>query len=250
MAKYVSAELYKACHRAYPWAFLGVLLGCISLGIITIKVNAGPGASADVMVTGLLFLLSTGLYLVIGVCDIVFSEQYKYNTLKNEVSFGLPRGRIYLGKLAATFLVAVGMCTAIFAVYLGLSCALFPAGEDFGKTLATLGQAAAMAFPLWLGGLGFFLMLSFLIRGATMATILYVIIMSMGGGFLDLFGEILPRLQPVFTAIQTCLLITPFNQLPYRPMEELMPYAWVLGMTWFTLSTLVGLIGFKRREIN
>lgn len=250
MGKYISAELYKARHRVYPWAFLGVLLGCISFGIVVIRVNAGPGASAEVMVTGLMFLLSTGLYLVIGVCDIVFSEQYKYNTLKNEVSYGLPRGRIYLGKLITTFLVAVVMCGAIFALYLGLSCALFPLGEGLRGTLETLGRAVVMAFPLWLGGLGFFLMLSFLIRGSTMVTILYVLVMTMGGGFLDLFCEILPKLRPIFTVIQNCLLITPFNQLPYRPMEELLPYAWLLGMTWFILSTLVGLIGFKRREIN
>jgi len=250
MGKYVNAELYKARHRVYQWAFLAVVLGGIAFGQLVIKFNAGPGATADVMVAGLAMLLSVGLYLVIVICDMVFSEQYKHNTLKNEVSYGLPRERIYFGKLIAAIMVAVVLCTVIITFYLGLSCLLFPLGEDMGETLAALGQALAVAFPLWLGGLGFFLMLSFLLKGSTAPAILYAVIMSMGGGFLDLFSEFLPKLKPVFTAIQNCLLMTPFNQMHYRPMEELISYAWGLGMAWFVLSILVGLISFKKREIN
>ncbi len=250
MVKYVSAELYKVNHRVYQWAFLAVMLGLIAFGLAVIRCNAGPGATAEIMASGLMFLLSIGLYLVIVVCDMVFSEQYKHNTLKNEVSYGLPRERIYLGKLITAILVAIVMCAVIIAFYLGLSCLLFPMGDGMGETMDSLGQTLLVAFPLWLGGLGAFLMLSFLMKGSTAAAILYAVLLSMGGGFLDLFGEFLPKLKPVFTAIQNCLLITPFNQLPYRPMEELMPYAWALGMAWFLLSTVVGLMAFRKREIN
>ncbi len=250
MGKYFSAELYKVNHRVYQWAFLVVILGGIAFGQFVIKCNAGPGALFETMAGGLAMLLSTGLYLVILVCDMVFSEQYKHNTLKNEVSYGLPRERIYLGKLLASIVMAVVLCAVIIAFYLGLSALLFPMGNEVGETMTTLGQALTVAFPLWLGGLGFFLMLSFVLKGSTASAILYAVILSMGGGFLDLFAVFLPKLKPVFTAIQNCLLITPFNQLNYRPMEELIPYAWGLGMAWFVLSTLVGLIFFKKREIN
>lgn len=250
MGKYLSAELYKVNHRLYQWGFLLVVLGGIAFGLITIRCNTGPNATAAIMTTGLMFLLAAGLYLVILVCDMVFSEQYKHNTLKNEVSYGLPRTRIYLGKLLASILVSIVMCAVILAFFIGLSCLLFPLGEDMGTALKSLGQALLVAFPLWLGGLGFFLMLSFVMKGSTAAAIFYAVLLSMGGGFLELFGEFLPKLEPVFTAIQTCLLMTPFNQLPHRPMEELIPYAWVLGMAWFAASTAVGLVSFQRREIS
>lgn len=250
MGKYFSAELYKVNHRLYPWCFLAVMLGGVAFGQLVIKLNAGPGATAGIMVGGLAMLLPVGLYLAMLVCDMVFSEQYKHNTLKNEVSYGLPRERIYLGKLMASIAVAVALCAVIIAFFLGLSCLLFPMGEDMGETLAALGQTLVMAFPLWLGGLGFSLMISFVMKGSTAAAILYAVLMSVGGGFLDLFGEFLPKLRPVFTAVQNCLLLTPFNQMNYRPMQELIPYAWALGMAWFVLSTVVGLITFKKREIN
>jgi len=250
MVKYLNAELYKVRHRTYQWAFLAVMLGLITFGMLVVKFNAGPGASAEIMIGGLAFLLSTGLYLVIVVSDMVFSEQYKHNTLKNEVSYGLPRTRIYLGKLIAAIVVAVVLCSAIIAFFIGLSCLLFPVGEGMGESMADLGQALAVAFPLWLGGLGFFLMLSFLLKGSTASAILYAVIMSMGGGILDLFSIFLPKLEPALKAIQTCLLMTPFNQLSTRPMAELIPYAWILGLSWFAVSTVMGLICFKKREIN
>lgn len=250
MGKYLNAELYKVNHRFYQWGFLAVVLGGIAFGQLVIKLNAGPGATAGIMVGGLAMLLAVGLYLVMIICDMVFSEQYKHNTLKNEVSYGLPRERIYLGKLIASIMVAVALCAVIIAFFIGFSCLLFPVGEDMGETLAALGQALTVAFPLWLGGLGFFLMLSFALKGSTAAAILYAVLMSMGGGILDLFGGLLPKLKPALTTIQNCLLLTPFNQMHYRPMEELIPYAWALGMAWFVLSTAVGLIFFKKREIN
>ena len=39
--------------------------------------------------------MPVGLYLVAVGGDAVFSEQYKYNTLKNEVSYGLTRVQVY-----------------------------------------------------------------------------------------------------------------------------------------------------------
>lgn len=249
MGKYLDAELYKVCRRLYPRGFLAVMLGGITFFLFLIKANAGPGASFNTFAGALALLLSVGLYLIIVVCDMVFSEQYKHNTLKNEVSYGLPRERIYLGKLIAAIVTAVALCAIILAFFLGLARLLFPVEEGIGETMLTLGQALVMAFPLWLGGLGFFLMLSFVMKGSTAAAILYAVILSMGGGFLDLFILFLPKLELVFTVIQNCLLITPFNQISSRPMGELIPYAWVLGMAWFVLSTVIGLACFQKREI-
>lgn len=115
MLKYMNAEFYKVTHRVYPAGFLGVILGGIALIMVLLRQNAGPGASFDFMVGALCMALSVGLYLVVITCDMVFSDQYKYNTLKNEVAYGLPRARIYLGKLAATAIVSVVLCAVILA---------------------------------------------------------------------------------------------------------------------------------------
>lgn len=139
MLKYMNAEFYKVTHRVYPAGFLGVILGGIALIMVLLRQNAGPGASFDFMVGALCMALSVGLYLVVITCDMVFSDQYKYNTLKNEVAYGLPRARIYLGKLAATAIVSVVLCAVILAFYLLLARLLFPLGAATGETMTALG---------------------------------------------------------------------------------------------------------------
>lgn len=63
------------------------------------------------------FGMLLGLWLVAVGGDLIFSEQYKYHTLKNEVSFGIPRTRIYLSRWAAVFLVMLLLYAVLVAVY-------------------------------------------------------------------------------------------------------------------------------------
>jgi ABC-type transport system involved in multi-copper enzyme maturation permease subunit len=277
MAKYISAELYKVAHRKYPYGFLAVILGGIALVFLMIRwedrLETVWVVGFSDMVSGLTILLTTGLYLVLCTCDMVFSEQYKHNTLKNEVSFGLPRSRIYLGKLFTAMLLSVVLCAVIIAFYLGLAAVIFPKSEEMwaawgyaswqeavdrgiysvSASLLRLAKVLLMAFPLWLGGLCFVYMLQVALKSSTVAVVVYVVVLLQGSGFLELFRVILPKLQPLYRMLMVCHLMTPFNQLfSDKPsdLSQLTLYAWVLGLSWAVVSTAVGLWVFRKREIS
>lgn len=182
MGNYLSAECYKAVHRKYIYIFSAAMLGLVAAFMLLLRIE-GMSQSGDGMLMvqrvsvsellGILAMaLSAGLYFLMIAADIVFSDQYKYNTLKNEVSYGLPRWQIYLGKLTASALTAGILCLVLMGGYIGIGCVLFPAGEDFGTNLATFAKWLLIALPLWLGGLGFFNMLQFLIKGSNAAVAL------------------------------------------------------------------------------
>lgn len=262
MVKYLNAEIYKATHRKYTYAFLAVILGLAAFMMFLLRVE-GFGSSNDGeaiiiqrvtvadMLSVLSMMLSVGLYLLMLAADIVFSEQYKYNTLKNEVSFGLPRVRIYLGKLLASALTAAVLCALLVAGYLLLAFLMFPAGEELGESLRTFGSCLLMSISLWLGGLGFFTMLQFLLKGSTAASMVYVLLIAIfGSGFLELMEVFIPALEPVSRLVQFISLNTPFSFLNKYGPEAMMGYAWALGMAWLGLSTVVGLLGFRKKEIN
>ena len=128
MADYLSAELYKVVHRKYTWIALGLFLGCVVL--LTALWWATNSHGGFVPLSGALYtlvmLLSVGLYAPLITTDLVFSEQYKIGTLKNEISYGIPRSRIYLGKLVLEIAVAVLAC----ALAVGLSSALLGKTAD------------------------------------------------------------------------------------------------------------------------
>ena len=85
-------------------------------------------------------LLSVGLYAPLITTDLVFSEQYKIGTLKNEISYGIPRSRIYLGKLVLEIAVAVLACALAVGLYLALCVPTLPLEADPDGMLSSFGM--------------------------------------------------------------------------------------------------------------
>lgn len=259
MVNYIGAECYKAFRRKYPYLFVGSFLAILAVTFCMLRVESLREVGGAIQPTvgvgdlaGILCMsLSSGLYFLLMASDIVFSDQYKYNTLKNEVSFGLPRMGIYMGKLIASILTAVVICLVLVGGFLGLGFVLFPGGEGLGESLKTLGLCLLMALPLWLGGLGFFIMLEFSLKGSSTPTIVYILVVSiLGSGFLNLVAVFLPAVKPLNDLVTTISLTTPFNLMRTQGPEQVMGYAWALGAGWFALSTAVGLVTFSKREIS
>ena len=246
MVKYLNAELYKVRHRIYLLGFLAVILGGISALFLLVKLDGNQNVTVDDMLYILGMALIAGLYVIVAVCDMVFSDQYKFNTLKNEVSYGLPRMRIYFGKLTAAAIMCVILCVVIAAYYLLLSLLLFPQGGDLSEALRGVGEQFFQALPLWLGGLGLYQALLFTMKGSTSATVVYFLVVGMLDSVLKLMGLLLPTMAAMCQELLGCLLQTPFAQLPLLDI----PHAWLVGLGWLTVSTLVGAFVFQKREIN
>lgn len=254
MLKYLNAELYKVTHRkVYTFGALAVILAGELLLLLLMKFTGNDPTYGDVVYL-LPSLLMIGLYLAVMVCDMVFSDQYKLNTLKNEVSYGVSRWVIYLGKLLAAVITAVVFCTLIVAFYLGVGRLLFPVDVDandsgaLAEILVNALQSVGAAFPLWLGGLGFGLMLLFVTKGSTVAVVIFVVVMGPLDTVLQL-AQMFMQNEGVIEAIDTVrhwLLGNGFAG--YNGYD--MAHCWIMGLAWFVVSTLIGLAVFQKREIN
>ena len=116
MKHYLTAEWGRAVARPYFRAFLLVLLALAAGLPLLWRFGLGDmfqGSFGDSL-SLLTPFFTVGLYLAVVVADEVFSDQYKNDTLKNEVSFGLPRRRIYLGKLVTA--AGIGLVLAFLTL--------------------------------------------------------------------------------------------------------------------------------------
>ena len=94
MKHYLTAEWGKAMARPYYRIYLSVMVALAALLALTWWWTGREGmfqGTFGVCLGLLVPFLSMGLYLAVMVADVVFSEQHKLGTLKNEVSYGLPR---------------------------------------------------------------------------------------------------------------------------------------------------------------
>ena len=258
MLNYIRAEIYKLLHRPYTYIALGVMLVLEALFASMFAfhnahslVTPFGGAVISVVEMG-----AVGFCTCLITGDIVFAAQYKNSTLKNEVSFGLSRTRIFLGKLLAQTLLSVVYLVVMMAFFLGLCAIVLPMepGNFYSapEALTIVGYFLAAGLPLWIGGQAVVCMCLFLVNGEMAGSFLYVGIVFVLETMVDLAGLLIGG--PVG---ETLLKAVPY--FPVRMLSEAksvvgdMGYlgrAWIVGAFWVIVCTAVGLYGFHRKEIK
>lgn len=258
MLNYIRAEIYKLLRRPYAYIALGIFLALEGLLIAGFAFHNSHSYSTPFggAVTMIVDFGMIGFCVCLITGDIVFAGQYKNSTLKNEVSFGLSRARIYLGKLLAQTLLSVVYLVVMMAFFIGLCAAVLPHGiEGFPSdtdALAIVGYFLAAGLPLWIGGQAAACMCQFLISGDMAASFAYVGLALTLDGVLQILG-LLIRGPVGDVLLKVC------NYFP-RPMLEgakavvgdwvYLGQAWIVGAFWVAACTAIGLYGFYKKEIK
>ena len=258
MLNYMRAECYKLLHRKYMFLFSLVILACEALlnaGFVFTNVNGNyvDFYTGGVMATA---FLTMGLYLAIVVADAVFSDQYKYNTLKNEVSFGIPRTRIYLGKLLVTAMAGLVMAAIFLAFYEVLCFLTLPAGEAGSTrlTLTIVGYCALAALPQWLGAVAVTNMFFFLLRsnaGAAFAALAVICLPEFVLARLSAFTFFSSGAYVVFQTLGSWM---PGSMISGAAEQvgswAYMGQSWLIGLVWVAVFTAAGLAVLRKKEIT
>lgn len=253
MRNYLRAEWGKAVSRRYFRSFLLVLAGGgVVLALLwRWSIRQGFQVTYGECLALLTPFLTIGLYLAWVVADLVFSDQYKHDTLKNEISYGLPRSRIYLGKAVTAAGVGLLLTFLSLAVYAAACRLLLPAGPGDAAAGEFLFRLLS-ALPLWLGALS--LGMAVLFNVSHMVIIIVCALASVGvlGSVLRLAMRVGPEwLSEGARAVYRLLLTTPLDSASV-PAWDWGYLGWCVGVgaLWTVGATLLGLALFRRREIR
>ena len=253
MLNYIRAEWYKVVRRRYFWVSLGLLLGLEGLFVVTLALESLGRLQFAEMVAILCVTMLAGVYLSILCVDLVDSDQSKGATLKNEVSFGIPRPRIYLGRLAAALGVALLLCALVFVSYLGAAWLLAGHADPEAErvTLVVLAYVVGASLPLWLGTLALSHCVFLLTRNPTASGIIMLLFLTWGGGIFWALGQFKPfgLIGRFFGYVSALVPTAPFTSYQGGLDWSLMAQNWAIGLGWLVLSTGVGLFFFCRQEL-
>lgn len=251
MRNYLTAECYKVFRRKYFYIALAVCLALegVLLWCYWLTLNWGNPTVNFFFAVGILtFLLAVGLYAPLLTGDMVFSDQYKAGTLKNEVSYGLSRARIYLGKLAVSVLVSLLAAALMLGFYVAGSWLLFPHDAQDGLAWSTIGYCLAGALPLWLAAQAVVNACYFLVRSNTIAAFLSVGILGLVSQVFRAFGLLL---HPAFELVRQFMPNVMLENLTGMAFQwNYVGLCWLSGLVWFAGATAVGLLAFRRKEIK
>lgn len=279
MLNYIKAECFKTFKRIYMRNTLLIFV-LLAIAVNVLFFVAFRSSSADsqelirtslsVIVPMLLIMVYTALIMV----DIVFSDEYKYKTFKNTLSFGFTRTQVYFGKLAVSMIVTAVIFSITLAAYLVSLFLLLGFPEDMGLIGVVFNRVVA-AIPLYIGALCLCNACAFIIPNNTAFSFVYM-------GFLMvpyLLFYTLTLLNPAFTPLFGTALVTPFYtsimglDIHVANMGDMMgvgfkvdnienilnaallpgtsvAYCLILGLAYAAAATLIGLAVYRRREIR
>lgn len=251
MPNYIKAELWKVSQRKAFYVMLGLLFA----GVTFFFVLFGTGSTFSKFVFAVADMMIVGILVVPILAQLVDGRALE--TAKNEVSFGISRMRIYLGKLLASCLLGVVVSLLLLGLCLGWGWLLIPHGdiENAYSMLLLCAVCIFGAFPLWCGMLSLCHMLALLTRSTAGWIVGYYLLI--------LFG------QPIFSAvargvtgwgnlIQGNLLdaiLSPSLLLMYSPMNNwpvwsYLACCWGIGLGWLVVTTAIGLAWYKRVDCH
>ena len=245
MRAYLTAEWGKAVARPYYRIYLTVM-AALAAALALIWWWTGR----EGMFQGPFF--SAGIYLAVIVADAVFSDQYKTGTLKNEVSYGLPRVRIYLGKLLTAAVAGLLLVFLTLLAYAVLCRLLIPAGPEDWQAIQTFLFRLLAAVPLWLGALALTMAVMFNIAHTIpMMVIVLTILMGLGPTLRGMMGLGTGWLADWAEVLYRLTLTAPMDLSAVSLWDPAyLLWCWGVGLLWSAASTAVGLALFARRDIH
>lgn len=255
MLNYIRAEIYKLLHRKYPYIVLGCMVALEALlvgGFMFHNSHSFPQYFGDT-ITIVTELSIIGACMCVFSSDVVWAGQYKNSTLKNEVSFGLSRTSIYLGKLITQTLLSVVFLVLMMGFYLGFSWVALPHDPILDpQGMQIVGYFLAVNFPLWLAAQAVICFCTFALTSDMAAAFLYFGILVVPSAVLQVVG--------LFAGGEARdVLLTIASYMPDQMMSAAKSMvgdwsfcwkAWLVGAVWFAAFTAAGLCAFHKREIK
>jgi ABC-type transport system involved in multi-copper enzyme maturation permease subunit len=198
--------------------------------------------------------MGTVYLLCLVVSNMIFNNEYRNQTMKNCVSYGISRRTIFFGKLAIQILYSL----IAFAVIMGMFVAsAFLLLENSGKfELTKLVRTCLASLPLLISGLATMNCFAFLIDGSSAAVTASAGVMFAFPIACNLLGmrfELFDKLKDVLP--WNILNIADYDQakdttILYWDSQKGFINCWTIGIAITVMITLLGFLVFRKKEIK
>lgn len=248
MLNYIKAELYRSFNRLYFWLFTGIMSGLALLFNILTTTNHSPHMGLTTLMDLSIYMLTVPVFLVIMFIDMIAAEENKNLTIRNVVSYGLPRTKIVLSKIAAMIVLSFISALIILFVFYGSGTALFGLGSDFPGGIGSDLMRMLAAVPLWIGAIAMGTFLAILINNTTLFVFVYVGVALVLGNVMKILSILVSK---EFIHIYNILIVTQLGKLSGRVVTNHdLFFAAMIGVIYAIVFTVLSVIYFNKKEVK
>lgn len=255
MLNYIRAELYRNFNRLYFWNFAGII--SILALVFNILMKSLDSANLPMLLQMGIGALTLPVFLVGIIIDMVIGEEIKNLTLKNVVSFGIPRRKIVLSKIIVTVILSFIAAIIILTFYLGSGVILF--GVE-GVSLALFKDfllRLLAAIPLWIGAISVATLMGFIFSNNTIFAFIYAFMFSLTGSILKFLSALVSdKIMYIYNILITtqiknlsALTITADNSVQAISTDSLIS-AILIGAIYTVVFTILSILYFSKKEVK
>lgn len=242
MLKLIHSDLYRSFHRPYLFALTGFFSILAILFNLMFSVDTPIEKSLQFSLNYMKFLPLFAVMIV----DIVMAEENKFSTLKNTISFGHGRNRVYVGKLITSVILSVFCAVIAFLFYMGSAFWRMDAGKELTPTF--MEEYLLRILVMFL-----------LFTAALFVAMLFVAVFQKKGVYVFAFIGFLLILPLVFSglglridAFRFLYMVTIFGQAEglYSINTAQLYEPVLIAVLHMVICDIIGTSIFRRQEIN
>jgi ABC-2 type transport system permease protein len=214
----------------------------ILYNVIIASVQAPREASFGSVVVFLAF----PLFLVVMFVDIVTAEENKEHTMKNTVSFGISRSKIFIAKNISAILIAAVVAAVTLAAFFGSGFILLAPGKGYTPAfLSDILLRISIALLLYVAAITLGTLLAIIIKRNALFTFAYFGALVVP----PLLFKLLTLVSPVFANVKNAMLYSQAQILAQATPAQMLTTVWI-SLAHIAVFTILGLVLFNRQEIN
>jgi ABC-2 type transport system permease protein len=241
LLKLIHADLYKVFHRIFFYSMLAVMaVLAVLVNFSLSKLSASNSAYASWMLVRLYFL-SWPIFIMPILIDLIAAEEYKEHTLKNTVSYGLNRTKIYCSQLISSTILGVIVGVVALGFYCGSSLLLLKSDPQFtGAFIADFFSRVGVSCIGYITSI--------------MIAAFFAMIFQKNSLFVFAFYAAIFLPQGLFKLLRHSewnqyLLITQFGQISTGTTQQMMKSSVVFAVT-AVIFLVLGIIFFNKKDIR
>lgn len=240
MLKLIRADLYRIFHRPFFYCLLcGMAVLAFFVNFSLAHVSSSNTVTSSWMVI-LVYFLSWPVLLMPLLIDLVGAEEYKEHTLKNSVSYGFNRMKLYSSQLIVSTILGVIVGAVALGAYCGGSVLFLKQDVSFTAAFASdFFQRIGVSFIGYVAAIPIAAFLAVILQKNSLFVFAFYAFMFMPQYILKLIR--MPQLS-------NYLLMTQFGRISTGSVEQMMSSCFVFLGTGILFSIL-GILFFRKKDI-
>lgn len=254
MLNYICAEVGRGIKRKFFWialmsAFALAMVGCWAFTYLNSRGSNNQLLTLEhYMEIGTYFFRYVSVMLFIFV-EIITMEEFKNNTIKNIISSGLSRTKIYVGKNIAIVILAVIAFVILMISSLGMAYFILgiSSAAKVSHYLQVLCLKSLGCAVLWMGALSLLHFMVMISKQPSLSIFIYLVAFMFLGSILGALGT---YVNPIFNVINQFWLGTKINEIADSgSISTILGQGMLIGLGYVAIFNVIGAICFKKIDL-